>query len=198
MPQRNRYISKWQMQKEKGGTKMKGIFSPMLAPNEKIDTNTINYPIYGSYKMDGIRCLFINGQMLSRSFKPIRNKVLQEKFKPLKEYSIQHKHILDGELYMPGASFQNITSYVMTENKEVPAEFKFYCFDCVVGGDFPDILMPFENRIRLIPMGDTIVKVEQKKLYIPDDVQTMFEEALHAGYEGLILKSPNKIGRAHV
>jgi DNA ligase-1 len=151
--------------------------------------------------MDGIRCLFINGQMVSRSFKPIRNKVLQEKFKGLKEYSAKFKHILDGELYMPGASFQDITSWVMTENKAVPADFKFYWFDCVVGGDFPDILMPFEKRIDLVPIGDVLVKVEQKKLYIPDDVQTMFEEALSNGYEGLILKSPSshyKNGRATI
>jgi DNA ligase 1 len=172
-------------------------FKPMLAPNEKIDINTIQYPIYSSYKLDGIRCLFVDGEMLSRSFKPIRNKVLQEKFANLKAYSKANKIILDGELYMKGATFQEITSYVMTENKEVPKEFKFWCFDMVYQSIHP--LVPFSERITHIPDFNNLFKIEQRLVTNAHDVQNMFEDALNEGFEGLILKAPNgyyKYGRA--
>jgi DNA ligase-1 len=167
----------------------------MLAPNEKTDINIITYPLLGSYKLDGIRCLFINGQMLSRAFKPIRNVHLQTRFESLKQYSKDNNMILDGELYAKGMSFQQITHYVMSEDEVVPFELKFWCFDCVKDNN---LNTPFKERIRLIPIVDIIVKVEQKELNTAHDVQNMFEEALNIGFEGLILKSPNsyyKCGR---
>ena len=52
-------------------------FKPMLAPIESVNLDEVNYPIFASYKLDGIRCLFIKGEMLSRSLKQIQNKQLQ-------------------------------------------------------------------------------------------------------------------------
>ena len=69
-------------------------FKPQLAPNESVDLDNIKYPILASYKLDGIRCLFIKGEMLSRSLKPIVNKQLREKFKPLIEHSKEYDLIL--------------------------------------------------------------------------------------------------------
>jgi DNA ligase-1 len=165
----------------------------MLAPNDKTDINTILYPIYGSFKMDGIRCLFIGGEMLSRSFKPIRNKVLQEKFKPLKEFSKTYNTILDGEIYKHGASFQEITSWVMTTSKSVPEDLKFWCFDAVRNTNTgARTTESFEKRLAYIPdiYEALLVRVEQQVLNTAHDVQNMFEEALEKGYEGLILKAP--------
>lgn len=174
------------------------MFKPMLAPNDKIDINTIKYPIFASYKLDGIRCLFIDGQMLSRSFKPIRNEVLQKRFQHLKNWSKTTGIILDGELYMKGATFQQITSWVMTENLPVPNELQFWCFDAVKE---QSVSTHFQERLRLIPTADYLFNVKQQLIGSSKDVLTLFEKALENGYEGLILKSPDsyyKCGRATV
>ena len=106
--------------KEKG-------FRPMLCPNEEVDLDNIKYPMFASYKLDGIRCIFHPELgMVSRSLKPIQNKQLQERFKHILEWCIFQNEILDGELYAHNLSFQEITSYVMTKDMEDPKTIKKY------------------------------------------------------------------------
>lgn len=189
-------------------------FKPMLAPNDEIDLDTITYPILASFKLDGIRCIFMSGQMLSRSFKPIPNKQMQEKFQNLKDYSKEHDVILDGELYGEGMSFQEITHFVMTQDLDdsknikkvghtetIPNKLKFHCFDVVEHNHFE---IPFETRLQEVDemcyFGNVEV-VEQEAMHSKEDVLKYFEEALDSGYEGLILKAYNghyKHGRATV
>ena len=175
-------------------------FKPMLAPNEAIDIRDISYPVYVSDKLDGIRCLFINGEMLSRSLKPIRNKQLNKRFEFLKVLSKKHDTIFDGELYLHNHTFQEITSYVSTEDKEPPEELKFYCFDC-----FNTDISAFQDRVALfnniLSKYKDVVCVEQTEIYYSEDITPMFEYALQNNYEGLILKNPYghyKFGRATV
>ena len=97
-------------------------FEPFLAPNKvlgkNIDIDDIRGEFFVSPKLDGIRCIFKDGEMLSRALKPIPNIQLHEKFAHLKEWSKEHSRVLDGEIYDHTATFQEITSYVMTQEKE--------------------------------------------------------------------------------
>jgi len=100
---------------------MSKIFKPMKAPNEEvvfepvknnksIHVNDLNYPLMASYKLDGIRCIFKDGEMLTASLKHIQNKQLQEKFQPLKDYSKRTGFVLDGEIYSHDVHFSMIGS----------------------------------------------------------------------------------------
>jgi len=192
------------------------MFKPMLAPNEKVDLNEIDYPILASHKLDGIRCLFINGEILSRSLKPIQNKQLREKLQPLADYSREQSVILDGEIYSPELSFQEITRFVMTQDfndpksikkhgevLKVPEHLKFYCFDYVRE---INLCQPFEDRfINVITIGDDFkdiaVSVLQKEVDSKEAIEEYFTDALSKGYEGLILKagwSKYKCGRGTI
>ena len=51
---------------------------PMLAVDA--DVENIKYPVLCSDKLDGIRCIILNGVAYSRSLKPIRNKYVQDLF----------------------------------------------------------------------------------------------------------------------
>lgn len=177
-------------------------FKPMLAPNEKVDLSTIKWPLLASTKLDGIRTIFKEGKMLSRSLKEIPNKQLQEKFQNLKDFSKKYNTILDGEIYGIGISFQQITHYVMTDDlslkkEELPKELKFFCFDCIRIS--PDV--EFKKRYEMIKNLKLVnlITVKQKIVNNKEDVEKMFEEALESGFEGLILKradSKYKFGRA--
>lgn len=192
-------------------------FKPQLAPNESVDLDTIKYPILASTKIDGIRGIFYKGEMLSRSLKPIVNKQLREKFKPLIDYSKEHNLILDGEIYSPELTFQEITRYVMTQDFEdkksikkhgkvltIPESLKFYCFDCIVDDNFNQ---PFMERIlynvkSLIYIYENLIGVvNQKTLESKNDVEKYFEKVLKEGFEGLILRDHNskyKCGRGTI
>lgn len=192
------------------------MFKPMLAPNDTVNLEEIKYPLLASVKMDGIRCIFKNGEILSRSLKQIQNKQLREKFEPLRKYSEANNVILDGEIFSPKLTFQEITHFVMTQDlgdELVPESLKFYCFDMV---SEVNLDVPFASRIENVkhiatrynrcnvpPFCDdkVWVHVDQTLVSNKEEVVELFAKALEMGQEGLILRDPNgkyKTGRGTV
>jgi len=187
----------------------------MLVCNEEIDLNTIKYPMLISTKMDGIRCIFKDGQMLSRSLKPIANKQLQQKFERLKKLSKEQNVILDGELFGKGMSFQRITNFVMRKDLEdtktikkfgkevIPDELKFYCFDCIMNDNPKELFFSrLDTLSTLAEWGKSTFKdviiVKQIIANTTKEVHEYFEKVLQENYEGLIIKNPQseyKFGR---
>ena len=193
---------------------MSKTFKPILAPNEEANLDEIQYPIMASYKLDGIRCIFYKGKILSRSLKPIQNKQLKEKFEPLRKYSEEYDVILDGEIYSPKLTFQEITSFVMTQDfedkksvkkfgkvMEIPEHLKFYCFDYVDEGMLLDTW--FSKRLDLAEKveglyPELIEFVNHEMMDDKLDVEIFFKDALDDNCEGLILRNPKaryKFGR---
>lgn len=187
-------------------------FSPILAPNEQPNLNELKYPLLVSRKLDGVRCIIYRGQILSRSLKPIPNKQLKEKLESIRKYSEEMNMIFDGEIYSPYLTFQQIISFVMTEDftdkksikkfgkvLEIPEHLKFYCFDLLDSCSEKS----FSHRIGQIrsleSMFTNIVKnVEHTLCKNAKEVEDLFEIALKEGCEGLILRDPNgryKFGR---
>jgi DNA ligase-1 len=199
------------------------MFTPMLAPNEKIDVNAIQYPLLASIKMDGIRCLFRNGDPLTRSLKNVPNIQLKEKFEEIRKYSEVKGWTLDGEIYSPNVPFQLIQSCVMTEDcttKEAAkkwaklcAELKiemtreyalaalmFHCFDVIRQDDLNE---PFSSRsLNILKLNlHNLIQVQNKIVNSAAEVWQMFEETQKKGEEGLILRDPAsryKCGRGTV
>lgn len=176
-------------------------FHPMLYPNESVSYDVITKPYMVSYKMDGLRCVFKNGHMLSRSLKEIPNKQLQERFAQLKKMSIENNEIYDGELYSDDLTFQEITHFCMTDDlksEELPESIKFYCFDFVKGEAIND-----ENKTEIasiryehIEKMDKLnipffIAVNQTLIETPEEVENIFKIAVDSGFEGLIIKNPD-------
>jgi DNA ligase-1 len=163
-----------------------------------------------SYKLDGMRCIFKNGEMLSRQFKPIINKQLNERFEPLKKMSLERGEIYDGELYSHELNFQEIMHYCRTDDlgdEPLPESINFYCFDWLYGTDpeaYPNMTasMRYESIEEMSGMNiPHFIGLEQRIVSTPEQVKQMFEEAIAAGFEGLILKTPEskyKFGRISI
>ncbi len=203
------------------------MFKPMSAPNNKVPLKLeeLKYPLLASYKLDGIRCEFKNGEILSKSLKPIQNKQLREKFEKLAEYTSHQNVILDGEIYTPEIPFALISSCVMTQDytdkksikawakkceehevditrEEVIKTINFYAFDCVVKGIVNE---PFKNRSKFVNQVatrlDHIIAVKQVIVNSKEEVEALYKQALGDGLEGLILKDINgryKCGRGTI
>ncbi|RLF56987.1 MAG: hypothetical protein DRN27_08635 [Thermoplasmata archaeon] len=194
-------------------------FKPMLYPNKSVDLETINYPIMGSMKIDGMRILFHKGQILTRSLKQFVNKQLREKFEPIRKFSEENNLILDGELYSHELTFQEIISFGMTQDltdkksikkfgcvKEIPNHLKFHCFDIV---EIDNLNCTFSLRyqatkryVDLIYNHENIIEcMSHDYLYSCKDVEDYFEKALNNNYEGVILNNPDgvyKYGRVTI
>ena len=152
----------------------------------------IDFPVYVSTKLDGIRCVTIDGELKSRSLKPIRNKALQKYYKHLCKVCVDFDCVLDGELFSPELTFQEITSFVMSEDKEPPEHLKFYVFD-VFSMDSPDDV--FSKRYKLYKHNAMVANLKFLKQEIvnnQEELDEMFKVALEEGNEGLIIRSPDK------
>ena len=97
---------------------------PMLS-HTITDTSAVKCPVLVSQKLDGIRCLIIDGVAVSRNLKPIRNEFVQSVIGTPKYNG------LDGELIV-GATFAKdcyrvTNSGVMSKDGE--PDFTYHVFD---------------------------------------------------------------------
>lgn len=166
---------------------MSKVIKPLLATKAEFDK--IQYPVLATPKLDGIRCLMVDGVAMSRSMKPIPNQYVQEQLKGL--------HGLDGELMVNG-DFNQVQSGIMKKTGE--PDFTFHVFDCFTADcsyfarieDMEWFGHDNHHRIKLLhPIA--IQNEEQLLAYL--------DECLEAGYEGVMIRDPKgkyKFGRSTV
>ena len=177
------------------------IDKPLLAA--KYDPKKAQFPYAATPKIDGIRFLMVNGQAVSRSYKPIRNEYIQDLL------SSNLPNGIDGELTC-GDNFQESTSAIMRIKGE--PNVRVWIFDYVN----PDGEMKGYTD-RMTELMD-LQGVSRFKTYKPfnipnyqilypktvnnqEEVDQLMTLNLEAGFEGLILRDPNglyKFGRATV
>jgi DNA ligase-1 len=178
------------------------IIKPMLAASMEDSKGNpmlfsdLKYPLGASIKLDGIRCLRVKGQTLSRSFKQIPNKYIQEQMKNLPDG-------LDGELVTYNEddtcrTFNQVQGDVMREDGE--PNFRFEIFDYVKD----DLDKPYQNRMEDLKKIELSLPSFCKPIY-PEiifneaELLAMEERSIAAGHEGIMtrnLKGGYKCGRA--
>lgn len=171
------------------------ITRPLLSGTVQ-DIEEINYPVLVSPKLDGIRCLKINGQAVTRKFKPIPNRHTREILEKLLPEGI------DGEILLANATktFNDIQSEIMSFEGE--PDFIFHAFDFVQN----NLTEPFSVRIRNLEslltntINDSRIQLVKHR-NILDSMQLMqFEkECVDLGYEGIMIRKPTgryKCGRS--
>jgi DNA ligase-1 len=173
----------------------------MLAPNEKIELKDLKFPLLVSYKLDGIRCIFKDGQMYSRALKQFPNIKLRERFAYLAKLSKEKNIILDGELLAKSLTFNELSGITRQLDKELPEDLFFYCFDAIHQEDF---LMSFKTRttfLETLEISKYMGILEQVMINFPEDINTLYGQALAWGCDGLILRDPEgryKFGRGTI
>ena len=160
-------------------------FRPMLSGKAK--DAVLRFPLLASPKLDGIRCLAMDGRPMSRSMKVLPNQHVRDNF----EFFASKLNGLDGELIVGSPTdstcIQNTTSGVMSHDGN--PDFRYYVFD-VWNSDAPfqDRLEMAHQRVQRCPdwvcfVGHTLVNSEDELLE--------YESAILAlGYEGVMLRDP--------
>lgn len=173
---------------------MSKAFKPLLAG--KFDAAKIVFPVLASAKLDGVRCIVIDGVAMSRSLKPIPNAYVQKMIGKAKYNG------LDGELmvgFVGGKDvYRNTVSAVMRE--EGNPNFTFWVFDKVPQN--PERADGYHDRLASIKKfdGDGNIKVLPHKSIADMDALDAFEaKQLEKGLEGVIIRKPSgpyKFGRS--
>jgi len=135
------------------------ITKPMLA-GKCSDVSQLRFPLLATPKLDGIRCLKINGKALSRKFIPIGNAFMRNWIE---------SHLpdwVDGELMVNGATFSVAAGDIAREDGE--PDFRFYVFDYVK----ESISVAYARRmddLALLAPADRVIKI------LPVDVASVHE-----------------------
>lgn len=149
------------------------------------DPALLTYPKLASPKLDGIRCVILEGQAYSRNMKLIPNQFIQRELSCI-------KHGLDGELIVgdPKAPdcYRRTNSGVMSVDGK--PEFTFWVFDLYQGD------LHFSLRLKWVQ--NYVKSLENKRVrHVPHvnvaDAAALAEyEAKHliAGYEGVMVRDP--------
>lgn len=176
-------------------------FSLMLAPNEIADITKVKYPINVQPKLDGYRCVYHKGAMFSRSGKSFANKHINEYFASV--FAI-NDYTLDGELYAPGYSFNQLQTILNNHEARLPSGLKYFIYDAMPVGDWDAKMCqkPYQARLKLINEVVATVGDHQKVLAISNDlVQTskevldLYKTYLGRSLEGVMLKAPDGLYR---
>lgn len=164
---------------------------PMLAATAD-DVTQLRYPLYASPKLDGVRALVINGQLKSRSLKPIPNAHVSA------QLSRPEFNGLDGELIVGEPTAKDVYRVTLSATAREAGKpvVTFYVFD-----DFTSPTAPFSSRLQALRQrfldaanGDVnplIVVLGGRLCNNPEQLLAYEQEMLALGYEGLILRSPN-------
>ncbi len=177
---------------------------PMLAGKFKAEKVEAQLPVYLQPKLDGIRCLIVNGVPLSRTLKVIPNRYIQEQ---VAKYG-QYLEGFDGELIVgpPTAkdAYRRTNSAVMSHDGE--PEFILHVFDLWNLTDVPfvDRALEMGTYIHLwnkeeFPRIPWLTFVELKLCDTMDEILDYERGLLELGHEGAIIRGPNttyKFGRA--
>jgi DNA ligase-1 len=170
---------------------------PMLLPRETPNLDTLQYPVYVTPKLDGIRCLIKNGVALSRTLKPIPNKSIQEW---VYKYANELEG-MDGELIVgsPTSStvYRDTNSFVMSIDKV--GEFFFYHFDYWDSKETYGLRM--ESYIDHNRVPDNYRLVIRQLAHDREQLLAKEEFCLEVGYEGVIIRNPRglyKYGRCTI
>ena len=154
---------------------------------------SVRLPVLATPKLDGVRCLKINGQAVTRSLKPVPNEFIRRWVET---------HLpdgIDGEIVIRGGDFTAAQKAVATRGAE--PDFEFHAFDLVV-----DLREPYRDRMerlaaypRIPASENRFVKVLPTEIRNYGDLVLYEQWCVREGFEGTMLRAPAgryKCGRA--
>lgn len=157
-------------------------FKPLLAHTIE-DTTKVQYPVLVSVKLDGIRCLIIDGVAMTRSLKPIRNEYVQSVI-GRGEYNGLDGELIIGDIFAKDC-YRVTNSGVMSKDGE--PDFKYHVFDIT-----HEPQTPFSGRHAMLSnrlMVSHIVVVPHLIASNESELLEIETKVLEAGGEGIMVRS---------
>lgn len=153
---------------------------PMLAATLE-NPEDIRFPVLVSPKLDGIRCVIVDGKPLTRKMKDIPNTWVRSKLEGLPP--------LDGEIICAGG-FNATQSAVMRRDGQ--PDFIYHVFDLFShpGAWFMKRLQAAHETVRDLRRPDYLRMVQHTVVDTVAEFMRLEEVFVEQGYEGIMLRSP--------
>tara|TARA_R110002094_G_scaffold220250_1_gene192823 strand:+ start:53047 stop:53976 length:930 start_codon:yes stop_codon:yes gene_type:complete len=177
------------------------ITKPMLAGKAPADLADLTYPLLASPKLDGIRCVMIDGKALSRTFKPIPNDYIRN------WCELHLPSGFDGELCLRDwtALFRDVSSAVMRKSGE--PDFTYAAFDYVETSLELGFAKRYYNLEREVydrientrSAGKHLFRVRHWHIETVEELRELHNKFMVQGFEGTMVRSIDgayKCGRA--
>ncbi len=160
-------------------------FRPLLARAVDPD-ESLPWPMLASPKLDGVRCLVIDGVPMSRTLKPLPNRALQS-FLPWHQLDGLDGELVIGDPRTPGA-YNRTTSAIMSHDGDL-TDLKFWVFD-----DFSDLAEMYWLRLggaedRVEHIGGPLELLDCEQLADAEALRLYEDRHIEEGYEGVMLRS---------
>lgn len=191
------------------------LLLPMLAKTYNSNVWKKVSCMYGQYKINGLRCI-ITAYIQNDMFKPIRLRfqsregIIWNSLENLSDYllsviptsvirdMIDGFAALDGEVYLPGYTVNQINHFVKDANCVENKLLQFWCYDIMMEGDqahrnmyrchiknptsFNNINEHYNNKEQLIILPNIYIDNDDKAIKARN-------EFINLGFEGLILRN---------
>lgn len=201
-----------------------GIMLPMKAKTYDNTNNRLfkNVPVYyGQWKINGLRC-FISAELNSEDmFKPIKlifkskEGIVWNSLHNLEEYllsvldqkllasMIDEHYILDGEVYLPGHSVNEINHFVKDPTCKENKLLQYWCYDIAIDDTSQfkrlEYLFNIHSRdIKVFKDKDEHLNNTNRFIVLPnysiyDDNKALIhrDKFIELGFEGLIMRNPD-------
>lgn len=173
------------------------LFRPMLAVDH--EEARLRFPYLASPKLDGIRCLILDGGAKTRSMKRLPNDYVHEWFQRNPWLADMDGELIVGE---PTAKdcYTQTTSGIMAVRGQ--PSFQFFVFDMVDrSGRLAYTERAKEAQARLVGAQTTVGWLEQTPVHDLAELRRYEEVVVGMGFEGVMLRAPEgryKQGRATV
>lgn len=181
------------------------LFLPMLAHSFEKKKKKVEYPVWVQPKLDGVRCI--------ARWKPTGAPEIELLTRAGKQWDIPHLKqeiaailplgmVLDGEIYIHGKTFQDISKLVKKQRPE-SADLEYHIYDVPVYEDNMDL--PFIKRLSVLgavtqQIKDIVPSQTSHLRVVPtriakseEEVYEVQSECLEYGFEGAIVRLPNGV-----
>ena len=171
-----------------------GKILPMLAHDFHKRGKDIKFPCFVQPKLDGVRCIYHDGQLSSRNGKPFGH--LDHILRDLGH--IKENIVLDGELYSDTLSFQIVVGLVKKQtltkdDNDLMKQVQYWVYDCVNDDTFEDRMRVLRSMFDKYPTLKHVQEVDTDACDKREDIHRIHNQYTEQGYEGLMLR--NKSGR---
>lgn len=178
------------------------IHKPMLASN--ITLEEVSFPTMMSSKLEGVRGEFTVDGLYTRPMKRFGNPLVELEFSELSKLADKHDLIIEGEFYIHGKSFSDISSICRRSGHPDTHLLHFYIFDIFSPSD-PDMRFLDRYNLACILLAGKVEDVHVLEQIVVADymglryIQDRYAEWLDQGLEGAVFKKPDapyKLGRS--
>ncbi len=166
---------------------IEGGILPMLAHKFSDHGDKLKYPCFVQPKLDGHRCIVVNGAMWSRTRKLITGvpHILREYLR-----ATTNSVAWDGELYNHDyrTRFEELTHFIRQKTPAPGHEVvQYHVYDAATSGTFRQRLQYL--RAMSTNWNPQIQLVETREVQNEDELMLAFEDFLAQGYEGAIARN---------